>query len=76
VSWTRTGTRPETREFGDWDAAISFYEDVLADPHTVLAKVIEVTAKEVRCFEHEQQSNDRRFVRGLKHNHRASNNTV
>lgn len=54
VSWVRAGTRPETREFADWGAAIAYYEELVEDHRTLQAKIIEVSEKEVRCMEHER----------------------
>jgi len=53
VGWARGDAAAESRRFEDWDTAKDFFEEVIADPKTNKARLLDVTEKEVRAFEHE-----------------------
>ena len=53
VSWTCGSQAGETRRFEEWEQATEFYDGVVEDRRTTTASLVEVTEKEVRCFEHE-----------------------
>jgi hypothetical protein len=57
VSWTAIGAAGdmpgEHRRFDEWEPALAFYDDVIASRHTESARLVEVTEREVRAFEHE-----------------------
>ena len=53
VSWTSGGRVGESRRFDEWEPAAEFYAGLLGDRRCDLAKLVEVTEAEVRCFERE-----------------------
>ena len=53
VWWERGKAAAESHRFEDWDAAKEFFEGVTADPKTHKARLLQITEKEVRSFEHE-----------------------
>jgi hypothetical protein len=61
VTWTKSAAsrRPrangEQKVFGDWESALQFYNDVILDRRTETARLVEITEREVRCFEHENR---------------------
>ena len=53
VSWTFAGRAEESRRFDEWEPAAEFYAGLIGDRRCDLAKLVEVTETEVRCFERE-----------------------
>ncbi len=59
VGWARGNAAGESRRFEDWDSAKDFFEELIADPKTHSARLLDVTEREVRSFEHEVVSASR-----------------
>ena len=53
VSWKFGGRAEESRQFNEWEPAAQFYAGLLGDRRCDLARLVEVTEAEVRCFERE-----------------------
>jgi hypothetical protein len=45
----------ERKVFDEWESALQFYNDIVADRRTDTARLVEITEREVRCFEHENR---------------------
>ena len=53
VSWTSGGRAEETRRFDESEPAAEFYAGLVGDGRCKVARLVEVTEAEVRCFERE-----------------------
>jgi hypothetical protein len=57
LTWTKAkvgdGTSRERRTFDEWEPALEFYEGLVGDSRVEAARLVEVTEREVRAYEHE-----------------------